>query len=179
MLTPSRIAVMECSIGAIRLLGSSWIGQNLLFPWDPPNKFGYQAAPPCVTMWTPRFYFCLSFNPKKNTLKYWFQSGRAAPNNCILLASRLHVRRLLESIVRDLCHPDYHDNRGSEAEAHESPVLPPVFHRLATGGCYSGFSGGADENVQERRWHHPGPAREHVRPEFHTGQTIKIIAHIK
>src|SRR5205814_7849038 len=45
MFTPSRIAVMECSIGAIRLLGSSWIGQNLLFPWDPPNKFGYQAAP--------------------------------------------------------------------------------------------------------------------------------------
>src|SRR5205823_3229723 len=97
----------------------------------------------------------------------------------MFLASRLHIRGLLESITRDLCHPDYHDNGGSQAEAHESPVLPPVFHRLATGGCYSGFSGGADENVKERRWHHPGPAREHVRPEFHTGQTIKVIAQIK
>src|SRR5437773_8314859 len=35
---------------------------KLLFPWDPPNKFGYQAAPPCVTTWTPRFYFCGSVN---------------------------------------------------------------------------------------------------------------------
>src|SRR6266513_4475191 len=134
MFTPSRIAVMECSIGAIRLLGSSWNGQNLLFPWDSPNKFGYQAAPPCVTTWTPGFYFCGSFNPKEKYAKTLVSIRPSRPNNCNFLVSRLHVRRLLESITRDLCHPDYHDNRGSQAEAHESPVLPPVFHRLAIGG---------------------------------------------
>jgi hypothetical protein len=63
------------------------------------------------------------------------QSGWAAPIIAsYVVASRLHVRCLLKSITRDLCHPDYHDNRGSKAEAQESPVLPAIFRRLATGG---------------------------------------------
>ena len=63
------------------------------------------------------------------------RSGWAAPIIAsYIFASRLHVRCLLKSITRDLCRPDCHDNRGREADAHESPVLPAVFHRLATGG---------------------------------------------
>lgn len=63
------------------------------------------------------------------------QSGWAAPIIAsYVVASRLHVRCFLKSMTRDLCHPDYHDNRGSKAEAQESPVLPAIFRRLATGG---------------------------------------------
>src|SRR5205823_13412699 len=108
--------------------------KTLCFHGIHQTSLATRLHPPRVTTWAPRFYLCGSFTQKKNTLKHWFQSGRAAPNNCNFLASRLHVRRLLESITRDLCHVDYHDNRGSEAETHESPVLPAVFHRLATSG---------------------------------------------
>jgi hypothetical protein len=55
-----------------------------------------------------------------------------------------------------------------------------MFHIFSTGrNRDSGFACGADVNVEKCARHHADPTCQHVRPELHTGQSIKVIAQIK
>src|SRR5205814_8606940 len=76
--------------------------------------------------------------------------------------------------------PERYDDGGSEADAHECPLLAAMCHRL-TAGCSgnSGLASGSDINIKKRTGHHADPARKHVRPELHAGKTVKVIAEIK
>src|SRR6059058_2360430 len=87
---------------------------------------------------------------------------------------------LPQCIARDLGYPDRHDNRSRETDAKERPVLPAMLCTFAArSGDNSGFAGHTDVNVEKRARDHPDPAREHIRPELHTSETVKVIADIK
>src|SRR5436190_22097524 len=86
----------------------------------------------------------------------------------------------LQRIACDLRYPDCYDNCGGETDAYKRPILPTMFHDFAACRCGdSSFASDADVNVKKRARHHADPAREHVGPKLHAGQTVKIIAQIK
>src|SRR2546430_11653684 len=81
----------------------------------------------------------------------------------------LCIRAFLECVARDFRYPDWYNDGGGETDAEKRPVLPAVFHRCAAScGGDSCFARSADVNVKKCGGHHADPARQHVRPEFHT-----------
>src|SRR2546421_153750 len=77
-------------------------------------------------------------------------------------------------------NPDCDRDCGNETNTQECPVLPAMSDYFAARrGCYGGFAGGPDVDVKKSAGHHTDPARQHVRPEFHSSEPVKIIAEVE